>query len=362
MKKIPFYKFILIIFLLLIVVLAGVFLLLYSKYEETINFVYKSDSVSLFTVKEGDTLLTILPELERSGFIKNIDLLKIYIRLNPEIKQIKVGEYKLPTQFSFLELVDILSTGGFAPGVKITIKEGLRIELFAEEIEKKNNSSETKIESFDKNKFIELAKTSWINNLSEETKNLVLSIIPDSNRSLEGFLFPDTYEFGTDWNEVQILEKILKNFFEKIKTLNIQSEDYNKNVPNLYKAISLASIIEKEASLKDNKSDISSVFHNRLNINMLLQSDATVNYVTGKNDPGVLISDTQIDSPYNTYKYLGIPPGPINSPGLESIKAAIYPSKNDYFFFFHDNSGNVYFSKTFAEHNSKVMRIRGTSR
>jgi UPF0755 protein len=147
---------------------------------------------------------------------------------------------------------------------------------------------------------------------------------------------------------------MVNNFFKRIESIGELS--FNPNVKNLYEAIVLGSIIEKESSKLDKKENISSVFYNRMKIGMPLQADSTINYITGKKDPGVLTRDTFIDSPYNTYKYTGLPIGPICSPGIESIKAAIYPSNTPYYFFFHDAKGQGYFSVTYAEHQQKLAK------
>ncbi|BCX13756.1 MAG: hypothetical protein KatS3mg085_288 [Candidatus Dojkabacteria bacterium] len=118
----------------------------------------------------------------------------------------------------------------------------------------------------------------------------------------------------------------------------------------------MASIIEKEASYKDDKALISSVFHNRLKFGYVLGADSTINFITGQTSKNL---NTQIDSEYNTYKNLGLPPTPINNPQIDSIVAAIKPKDSNYFFFFHDDEGNTYYSETDYEHTQKVCAIRG---
>jgi UPF0755 protein len=171
---------------------------------------------------------------------------------------------------------------------------------------------------------------------------------------LEGFIFPDTYFIpastasGTDINTI-IIEKALDNFSEKI-TPAMQAQATTDNM-SLFQIITLASIIEKEAG--DSQSDrniISGIFYNRLKMNMALQSDATVDYITHKNDPSASAADIQIDSPYNTYKYTGLPPGPICNPSLGSIMAALYPQSTGYLYFLTDPAtGRAVFATTYDE-------------
>ena len=179
--------------------------------------------------------------------------------------------------------------------------------------------------------------------------------------SLEGFLYPDTYEFDPAYTEEQIISKFLENFMLKVDdNLNLGSLNLTQdNVPTLYDALILGSIVEEESSAWDDRKEIAGVFHNRLINGMLLQSDATVNYITGKNDAGVLIADTKIDSPYNTYMYAGLPPAPISSPRIESIVASLYPNSTSYFYFLHTPEGQTYFAETLDEHTYNVEQYLG---
>jgi UPF0755 protein len=174
---------------------------------------------------------------------------------------------------------------------------------------------------------------------------------------LEGFIFPDTYFIptsvpsGTEISDI-ILTKALDNFSAKV-TPQIVAEG-QKNGLNLTQLITLASILEKEGGKDlDEKKIIAGVFYNRLKDGMPLQSDATVNYATGKNEAQATIADTKIDSPYNTYEHTGLPPGPICNPGLDSILAAAEPTQTDYLYFLTDPAtGKAVFAETLEEHNA----------
>lgn len=181
--------------------------------------------------------------------------------------------------------------------------------------------------------------------------------------SLDGFLFPDTYNFfkpKTDYQPElaeEIIAKMLDNFTGKF-TSDMEKQAQARGM-SVFEILTLASIIEKEAgSSSQSKSEldqqrkiIAGIFYNRLEIGMALQSDATVNFVTKKNTPAASAQDIAIDSPYNTYKYPGLPPGPICSPSLSSIMAALYPSKTNYFYFLHSQqTGEIIYSRTFEEH------------
>ena len=128
---------------------------------------------------------------------------------------------------------------------------------------------------------------------------------------------------------------------------------------NLNEIITLASIIEREAVISEDRPVIAGVFLKRLDMGMPLQSCATVQYILGEQKPVLSTADTKIQSPYNTYQSDGLPPTPINNPGINSLKAALYPDQTGFFFFFHDDSGNSYLSVTYEEHLNKVREIRG---
>jgi len=172
-------------------------------------------------------------------------------------------------------------------------------------------------------------------------------------QDLEGFLFPDTYFIpknppaDKNISEV-IIKKALDNFTQKI-TPEMLAQAQNQNM-SLYQIITLASIIEKESGgNQDDRKTIAGVFYNRLKAGMPLESDATVSFITDASP--ISGADTQIDSPYNTYKYKGLPPGPICNPGLNSILAALYPAASDYFYFLTiPQTGRAVFAVTYDEH------------
>jgi UPF0755 protein len=164
---------------------------------------------------------------------------------------------------------------------------------------------------------------------------------------LEGFLFPETYEIFATANEHDIIDKMLYQF-NKVFTAEYyaRAEELGMSVREV---ITLASIIEREARVPEDRPIIASVFYNRLTIDMPLQSCATVQYILGEQKPVLSIKDTQIESPYNTYQNLGLPPGPIASPGADSIKAALYPADTNYLYFLAKGDGSHAFSSTYEQ-------------
>ncbi len=188
--------------------------------------------------------------------------------------------------------------------------------------------------------------------------------------SLEGFLFPDTYRFNKVSAPQMVVDKMLTDFAMRVEPWGITADKdkysiagFEQRQLTFYEVLIMASLIEKEGggkgpmSLKDERALIASVFYNRLAIGQALESDATVNYVTGKTNVATTEADRDFNSPYNTYKYPGLPPGPICNPSLGSIVAALNPAQSDYLYFFHQQpGGQAVFSKTFDEHKRQMAQ------
>lgn len=179
--------------------------------------------------------------------------------------------------------------------------------------------------------------------------------IPERENRLEGYLYPDTYMFSAEESEHQIIDKMLDAFSQKVMPLYEESGSGE----SLDKILIMASVIEREAANDEERPQVASVFYNRLRIGMKLESCATVQYILKERKEILSNQDTAIDSPYNTYKYEGLPIGPIAAPGRASVQAALYPANTEYLYFVAtaDGSKNL-FSKTFEEHNQKTVEIQ----
>jgi len=343
-----------IIFVLILIVVIGLYFL-NNWYNSAIFDGTESHENIEISVAEGTTFFDVVEELEAQGVVKSKTAVQVYLRLENLSPNIKAGDYSIPGGTNIPELIEILEKGVFKPATWVTLKEGYRAEQMAERFKEELG------DQFNSDTFLNIALNPSEYEFETDIETFLTAYKPEGN-SLRGFLYPDTYRIDNDMTEVMIINAMLKNFKSKVDNeLNFKNLTSNQeNFDDFYSGLILASIIEKEASAGDDRADISSVFHNRLGIGQALQSDATVNFITGKSDAGVLISDTQIDDPYNTYIYPGLPPTPINNPRIESIVAALKPNTTSFFYFFHDDSGGqTYYSETFEEHNRKVGEIRG---
>ncbi|MBI2450741.1 MAG: endolytic transglycosylase MltG [Parcubacteria group bacterium] len=180
---------------------------------------------------------------------------------------------------------------------------------------------------------------------------------PSGVINLEGFLFPDTYRFDKNSSEEEIISRMLNNFDKKLD-LEFREEIKNQN-KSVFEIVTMASLIEEEGKIKTDREIISGILWKRLEVGMPLQIDATINYITNGKNLKIPLEETKIKSPYNTYLNKGLPLGPIASPGLESIEAAVFPEKTEFWYYLSKPTGEIIFSKTLEEHNiAKVKYLK----
>lgn len=305
-----------------------------------------------FTVENGQSLTKVSNNLEAAGLIHNRSVFKYYCDFAGMGQKIQAGSYKLTRSMTMSEIADQLTTGDGNPIVRnITLIPGWTVEDFAEKL-----ASDGVVA--DKNAFLELCKTGD----AFTDYYYIADVKATANASkrryiLEGYLAPNTYEVYMTATDEEILRKLLS------QTEAVFPADYQTRATELGmtmdEVVTLASLIEKEAKAAD-FTKVSAVFHNRLKQNIKLGSDVTIHYITGVRKMNLTNSDLQIDSPYNTYKYAGLPVGPICNPSAEAITAALYPDETyvaeNYLYFCSKDpeSGELYFSKTQAEHDQAV--------
>jgi UPF0755 protein len=288
----------------------------------------------IFIVKKGTGLKSVATELERRKLIKSKDLFIFWALLKGGSRDLKAGEYSLNQSMSSITIFTILASGAVKTH-PLTIPEGLAAEQIADILAQKG--------LVDKREFMALAMD----------KNLAASCHIDG-QSLEGYLFPDTYLLSRDMGARQIIDLMIKRFWDIFSNLKKGHE----TPLSLREIVTLASIVEKETGLAEERPLIASVFLNRLKRRMRLESDPTVIYGLKDFDGNLTKKDLQSPSPYNTYRNRGLPPGPIANPGRESLKAVINPAQTDYLYFVSRNDGSHYFSTTLREHNRAVIRYQ----
>ncbi|MDQ0339553.1 UPF0755 protein [Caldalkalibacillus uzonensis] len=305
------------------------------------------DEVLEVEIPMGSSTARIAQILHEQGLIKNEKLFYFYVRYLG-VSDFQAGQYQLSPSMSAGEIIKELQEGRLhRETLRFTIPEGLTVEETAQRLEEQG--------VVDADRFLQV-----VNNGDFSEFSFVQDIPEAEDRKyrLEGFLYPETYEVYKGTTEEDIVRLLLEQFEKVFKEeWHGALEEHGMTV---YEAVTLASIIERETVVDEERKKISGVLHNRLEEGMLLQADATVLYALGEHKERVLYQDLEVDNPYNTYKYPGLPPGPIASPGLPSLEAAIFPAKHDYLFYVtkKDGSGTHYFSKTYAEHRQYDEKSR----
>jgi len=301
-----------------------------------------SDSTAMvFTINPGETAATIAPRLQRDGLVSDGQLFLYVVRYRGVDAQLEAGEYELRPNMTMDEIIDTLQHGRLQE-VSITIPEGRRAEEVAALLQEQG--------LVDSEVFFALVRS------GSDGYDFLANRPAEAPTSLEGFLFPETYRIPKDYDAAQILDLLLGTFGERFTPEMVQAAA--QKGMSIYQVVTLASIVEREAVVAEERSIIADVYLNRLEQGMYLQSDPTVQYALGYQEesgqwwkiPMSLEVDMQVDSPYNTYLYGGLPPGPICSPGLASIQAVLEPADTAYLFFFSKFDGSHAFAETYEEH------------
>jgi UPF0755 protein len=291
---------------------------IFSIYLRNI-FITKYSIKKEFSVEKGEMFDAILNKI---GVEKDLAL-KIHVKLNRADRKLKAGYYVLDGKYSKSEILRILKKGSYRK-IKITIPEGYTVYQIKRSLE---DEGVMDIDEFD-------AALKGVKDFPYPT--------PDGN--FEGYFFPETYFFNEGESSKVIVETIIGEFLKNYPPKKYPDKE------KFYKELVMASIVEREAGFDGEKALIASVFKNRIDKGMKLQSDATVNYVFNYSKRRIFYKDLEIDSPYNTYRNQGLPPAPIGNPGKISIDVSIAPIESEYYYFVADGTGGHHFSKTYEEH------------
>lgn len=314
-------KFLALILLILILAVGGSFWL-----YQNVKPVSSSVDFSNFIISKGQTAGSVADDLQTAGLIKSALVFRLYIRLTNQSSKIAIGEFKLSPSMSLFQIVDQLQKGPIE--VWITIPEGLRREEVAQKFATALGKDQTFITEF-----------------------------LTSSKGQEGYLFPDTYLFPKDVTATAIVKKMLATFTDKTSNITLQGTTLSRS-----DSIILASILERETKTDIERPIVAGIIINRLNADMPLQVDASVQYAVGTSKnwwPILTLDNLKINSPFNTYKFTGLPPAPISNPGISSLTAAFHPTANDYLYYIHDNNSQIHYAKTLEEHNVNVRKYLG---
>jgi UPF0755 protein len=285
-----------------------------------------------FVVEQGQSIKSVARDLKQQNLVRSEAFFFLLTRITGKSRSIKSGHYDLRGDLRSTQILHILSRG-IVSTRKFTIPEGFTMKQIGSYLEEKGI---TTAEEF---------------HLACYNRDILTAYgIPFE--SAEGFLFPDTYIVAQDLRAEQLVRIMIEKFFANLK--NLQESGINE--AELRKLVIIASLVEKEAKVDDERGLIAAVFYNRLSRGKRLESCATVQYALGGTKKRLLYSDLRIDSPYNTYRHSGLPPGPIANPGFSSLSAALHPADVDYLFFVSKRDGSHYFSSTYQEHLKAIDR------
>lgn len=317
--------------------------------------VNKSGSTVKLTIEPGTGTSRIADMLETQGLIKNSLFFRTYLKWKSEGSRFQAGVYEMNPGVTYDEIIAKLNSGDVvkAEMIRFTIPEGFTVTQMAEKLEEQGYA--------DKKAFLDLAGQ------AQGLQNELLTEIPADDRltyRLEGYLFPETYELKKGSTEAEIVQRMLdetKNRLEAIPNL----AKLEKRGLDLNELMTVASLVEREVVVDSERAKVAGVIYNRLSKGMKLEIDATVQYLLGKPKERLLNSDLRSeDSPYNTYLYEGLPPGPIAAPSLKSIEAALEPETTEYLFYVtkKDGSGEHLFAKTYQEHLKNIKNSKATAK
>ncbi|MBN2325280.1 MAG: endolytic transglycosylase MltG [Spirochaetes bacterium] len=316
----------------------AVLLFLFSFYRFLNGPVSGTTDSSFFTIAHGESINSIADRLEDDGLVRSRVFFRAIVRITNSSRYIKAGVYDINGGMRSTKILRVIRLGMVAME-KFTIPEGLYIRQVARLLDEKG--------IVDEEEFVRAC-----------SDRRILDRFGIPFDTAEGFIFPDTYIVAKDFSEEQIVEVAIGRFFDALK--EVPFTGYSNE--ELKRIVIVASLVEKEAKLDEERALVAAVFYNRLENGKRLEACSTIQYILGKSKERLLYSDLKISSPYNTYLNGGLPPGPIASPGLSSLRAAVFPSDVDYLFFVSKRDGSHHFSTTYEEHLKAIERYNGVKR
>lgn len=317
---------------------------------------HRTGTLVTVNVKAGESIVRVARKLDGAGLIRSAPAFVLTAVVSGRWRRIEAGLYELIPTLSGWEILRRLGLGGLR-WRRLTIPEGFSLAAVARAVEQHH-----------------LGEAAEFQRLATWGAAGFPTPFPKPVNSLEGYLFPDTYHVGITWDERRIIVRMLERFDEVVwrgllrqpvpgGTGAAPADPHARTSTaqvNLHQVITLASLVEGEAKWPEERPKIAGVLMNRLHQGRRLECDATIQYLLGdRRKPNLTIQDLQIDSRYNTYRYAGLPPGPINNPGLASIRAALAPATVPYLYYVATADGHHIFTRTYEEHLAAKRRARG---
>ena len=293
----------------------------------------------MIRVKEGMSTADVAQLLHEKKLVKNPKAFRLAARFDGLAEKLQAGMYQLKGGMSNKEIIDTMVKGRIQY-VKFVVPEGYSVKKIAEKLQAEELGRAER--------FLAAAK--------DYAPYPYMQAEREVNYKADGFAFPATYDFTYGASEKQILQTMVDTFDKMMEKEGIKQEAAQRKL-KLHDVVTMASMVELEAVFNEEQPRIAGVFLKRLDLGMPIQSDTTIQYLLGKQKAIVLYKDLEIDNPYNTYKYPGLPPGPIGSPGIAAIKAVLHPEQTDYLYFVAERDGHHRFSKSFTDHLRAIRDI-----
>lgn len=294
-------------------------------------------SPKFITISKGQTFSSVADSLEKQGIIASRLTFKIAGRLLGYTQKMRIGKYSFVSGVSNLELLNDIEGGLSTVTTSVALREGVRARIYARILKR----------------HIGIDSARFMDSFNDTS---LIGIYPNNAPSLEGYLMPDTYSFFWQDDEREIVQRMITEFREFfVDSLQQRMKQLGYSLNDV---MTMASIVEGEAVYDDERPIIAGVYYNRLRRRMKLQADPTVWYIVSDSSKRLTINSLKVESPYNTYLFYGLPPGPINNPGRQSILAALYPAKHNFIYFVADYNGRHRFARNYDEHLKNVRLYR----
>ena len=294
----------------------------------------------LIMIKEGMTTADIATLLHEKKLVKDPEAFRMEARFKNLADKLQAGPYQIEGGLSNSQIVDVMVKGHIKQ-IRFTVPEGFTVVKTAKKLEAEGLGKA--------DKFIAAAKD-YAPYAYMQTDN------PNVLFKAEGFIFPATYDFPVGISEEEMLKIMVEQFDKKMQESGVAKTVQEKNL-NTRDVVNMAAMVEMEAVFPEEQPRIAGVFLKRVAIGMPIQSDTTIQYILGAQKEIITFADTEIQNPYNTYQNMGLPPGPIASPGLKAIQAVLAPEDNEYLYFVAEKDGHHRFTKTYEEHLQAIKDI-----
>jgi UPF0755 protein len=337
----------------LLLIIAGIAaIVVFSYYSDVDSPVNSSGLPIKVVVSSGEGVKNIGQDLFKKSLIKSVFHFQVYLWLTKNGSNIQAGSYLLSPSMTMKKIVAVMIAGKTVNEEKeITVIPGWNLRDIADYFQQQGVAPSSDLYKLTGEPLKKYAS----GQLPDYSGKFSILADKPKGSGLEGYLFPDTYRIFKNATTSDIIIKMIGNLDEKVTPA--MRADIAAEGKSVFQIITLASIIEKEVRNQDDMKIVSGIFWNRLKINQSLGSDATLSYILGDKNAAHSTDQTMVNSPYNTYRSAGLPPGPICNPSLAAINAAIYPTKTNYYYFLTDPvSGKTIFSKTLDEHNRNKQK------